>query len=103
MEDEHVSEWYFEALKEGIRQVEEKRKESGCNDEEPKKSGRYPWGKVRQVHSYSGWVNEILANKDALYSVEEIHPAMDLMLKANIADELHRLSDILIKMERRKG
>ena len=90
--DKKESEWYIEALKEGLRQAEEPKKSSG----------RYPWGEARKVHSYSGWVNEILANKDALYSVDEIHPAIDLILKANIADELHRLKDILIKMERKK-
>ena len=89
------SEWYTEAIKEGLRLAEEKQKE-----EPKKKSGRYPWGSITATKTYTGWVNEILSNKDALYSVEEIHPAMDLILKANIADELHRLNDIL---GRRKG
>ena len=136
------SEWYVEAIKEGLKQAEEKQKvecttclyydwcresgnkctdcdaahsadgknpypnwepkKSGCKDKEAKKSGRYPWREVKDknIYTYAGWVHENMANRDPLLTLEEIHIYMDLMLKANIADELHHLNKIL---ERRKG
>ena len=119
------NEWYIDALKEGIRQAEsgckdckyEYRKNLSnsaepCNDcdiahgwtpkdEEPKKSGRYPWEEPRNTHTYSGWINKVIDECHEMHiQVGDYYEYIGMMLQANIADELHRLNDIL---SRRKG
>ena len=78
------SEWYTEALKEGLRQAEEKSKES-------KKSGRYPW------KTWQAWLREEL-EKPVTERASDEHIA--LMLQAVQVDAANKQCEMLAMIER---